>query len=39
MGPTTLGDLLATVGAIETGLAACGHRFERGAGVAAVMAG
>ena len=39
MGPTNRGDLLATVGAIETGLAACGHRFERGAGVAAVMAG
>jgi alanine-glyoxylate transaminase/serine-glyoxylate transaminase/serine-pyruvate transaminase len=38
MGPTTTGDLLATVGAIETGLAHCGYKFERGAGVAAVMA-
>jgi alanine-glyoxylate transaminase/serine-glyoxylate transaminase/serine-pyruvate transaminase len=37
MGPTNLGDLLATVGAIETGLAGCGYQFEPGAGVAAVM--
>jgi len=35
MGPTNQGDLLATVGAIETGLADCGYRFEAGAGVAA----
>jgi alanine-glyoxylate transaminase/serine-glyoxylate transaminase/serine-pyruvate transaminase len=38
MGPTNLGDLLATVGAIEVGLAGCGYKFEPGAGVAAVMA-
>ena len=38
MGPAGLGDILATVGAIETGLAACGYGFERGAGVAAAMA-
>jgi alanine-glyoxylate transaminase / serine-glyoxylate transaminase / serine-pyruvate transaminase len=35
MGATRPGDVLAAVGAIEAGLAACGHRFERGAGVAA----
>ena len=38
MGPSKLGDLLATIGAIETGLAGCGYHFEPGAGVAAVMA-
>jgi alanine-glyoxylate transaminase/serine-glyoxylate transaminase/serine-pyruvate transaminase len=38
MGPARLGDLLATIGAIETGLAGCGYRFERGAGVAAAAA-
>ena len=38
MGPTMLGDTLATVGAIEVGLAKCGYGFERGAGVAAAMA-
>lgn len=38
MGPTTLGDVLATVGAIEAGLAQSGHAFERGVGVAAAMA-
>jgi alanine-glyoxylate transaminase/serine-glyoxylate transaminase/serine-pyruvate transaminase len=38
MGPTNLGDVLATVGAIETGLAGCGYRFEPGAGVAAAQA-
>ena len=38
MGPTNLGDLLATIGAIETGLAGCGHEFELGTGVAAAMA-
>jgi alanine-glyoxylate transaminase/serine-glyoxylate transaminase/serine-pyruvate transaminase len=38
MGPTNQGDLLATVGAVETGLAGCGYEFEPGVGVAAVMA-
>lgn len=38
MGPTKMGDLLATVGAIEVGLAGCGYKFEPGTGVAAVMA-
>ncbi|MGD2207367.1 MAG: alanine--glyoxylate aminotransferase family protein [Anaerolineae bacterium] len=38
MGPTKLGDLLATVGAIEVGLAACGYEFESGVGVAAAVA-
>jgi len=38
MGPANLGDLLATVGAIEAGLAACGYSFEPGAGVAAAAA-
>ncbi|RMF28226.1 MAG: alanine--glyoxylate aminotransferase family protein [Chloroflexi bacterium] len=38
MGPTKLGDLLATIGALEVGLAACGYPFEKGAGVAAAMA-
>ncbi len=38
MGPTSIGDVLATVGAVEEGLAAAGYRFERGAGVAAAMA-
>jgi alanine-glyoxylate transaminase/serine-glyoxylate transaminase/serine-pyruvate transaminase len=38
MGPTSLGDVLATVGAIETGLAGCGYRFDPGAGVAAAQA-
>ncbi|MBN1583857.1 MAG: alanine--glyoxylate aminotransferase family protein [Anaerolineae bacterium] len=37
MGVVSLGDLLATVGAIETGLAQCGYRFQAGAGVAAAM--
>jgi alanine-glyoxylate transaminase / serine-glyoxylate transaminase / serine-pyruvate transaminase len=39
MGPTNLGDILATVGAIESGLAACGYKFELGSGVAAAQAG
>jgi alanine-glyoxylate transaminase/serine-glyoxylate transaminase/serine-pyruvate transaminase len=39
MGPTKMGDLLATVGAIEVGLAQCDYEFEPGAGVAAAMAG
>jgi alanine-glyoxylate transaminase/serine-glyoxylate transaminase/serine-pyruvate transaminase len=38
MGAVKVGDLLATIGAIETGLAACGYAFEKGAGVAAAMA-
>ena len=38
MGSVSQGDLLATIGAIETGLAGCGYSFERGAGVAAAMA-
>jgi len=35
MGPTSVNDVLATVNAIESGLARCGYHFERGAGVAA----
>jgi alanine-glyoxylate transaminase/serine-glyoxylate transaminase/serine-pyruvate transaminase len=38
MGPTNLGDILATIGALEAGLAACGYKFEAGAGVAAAAA-
>jgi len=38
MGPTNLGDVLATVGALEAGLAGCGYAFEPGAGVAAAQA-
>ncbi|MGC9394914.1 MAG: pyridoxal-phosphate-dependent aminotransferase family protein [Anaerolineae bacterium] len=38
MGAVTQGDLLATIGALETGLAQCGYAFEKGAGVAAAMA-
>ncbi len=38
MGSTNLGDILATVGAIETGLESCGHAFAWGAGVAAAQA-
>ena len=38
MGPTRLGDVLATVGAIEAGLAGCGYTFEPGAGVATAQA-
>jgi alanine-glyoxylate transaminase/serine-glyoxylate transaminase/serine-pyruvate transaminase len=38
MGQVNQGDLLATIGAIEAGLAACGYKFERGIGVAAAMA-
>ncbi|MBN1934065.1 MAG: alanine--glyoxylate aminotransferase family protein [Anaerolineae bacterium] len=37
MGPTRLGDTLATVGAVEAGLAACGYKFEPGVGMAAAM--
>ena len=35
MGPTNLGDVLATVGAIEEGLERSGYGFQRGSGVAA----
>ncbi len=38
MGSTSIGDLLATIGALEIGLAGCGYKFEAGAGVAAAMA-
>ena len=37
MGAVTQGDVLATLGAIETGLAACGYKFEAGAGLAAAV--
>ncbi len=37
MGAVNAGDILATIGAIEKGLAACGHRFEAGVGVAAAQ--
>jgi alanine-glyoxylate transaminase/serine-glyoxylate transaminase/serine-pyruvate transaminase len=37
MGATNLGDVLATLGAIETGLAECGFAFERGSAVQAAM--
>ncbi|MFC2100021.1 pyridoxal-phosphate-dependent aminotransferase family protein [Candidatus Bipolaricaulota bacterium] len=37
MGAVSAGDLLATIGAIETGLATCGHDHERGVGVAAAQ--
>ena len=36
MGPTNMGDLLATIGAVETGLAQTGFKFEPGVAVAAV---
>jgi alanine-glyoxylate transaminase/serine-glyoxylate transaminase/serine-pyruvate transaminase len=39
MGPNNLGDLLATIGALETGLADCGYEFEPGSGVAAAATG
>jgi alanine-glyoxylate transaminase/serine-glyoxylate transaminase/serine-pyruvate transaminase len=35
MGPMTLNDVLAAIGAIEHGLARCGYAFPAGAGVAA----
>ena len=38
MGPTNIGDVLATIGAIETALQQCGYAFTLGAGVAAAMA-
>lgn len=37
MGAVTLGDALATLGAIETALAACGYKFQAGAGLAAAQ--
>ncbi len=37
MGPTTLNDVLATVGAIETALMQCGYSFTSGGGVAAAI--
>jgi alanine-glyoxylate transaminase/serine-glyoxylate transaminase/serine-pyruvate transaminase len=37
MGAVTSGDIMATISAIESGLARAGYRFERGAGVAAVQ--
>lgn len=38
MGATNAGDILATVGAIEAGLAECGYAFQPGSGVAAAQA-
>ncbi len=38
MGSVNQGDVLATLGAIETALAGCGYHFQPGAGVAAAMA-
>src|SRR5512136_446170 len=38
MGPTTSGDVLATIGALETALRQCGYAFAVGAGVAAAQA-
>jgi alanine-glyoxylate transaminase/serine-glyoxylate transaminase/serine-pyruvate transaminase len=38
MGAARMGDLLATIGALEVGLAACGYDLEPGAGVAAAAA-
>lgn len=37
MGAVTFGDVLATVGAVETALHACGYTFQPGAGVAAAQ--
>lgn len=37
MGPTNSGDVLATIGAIETALRQCGYAFTLGAGVAAAQ--
>ena len=39
MGSADLGDMLATIGALEQGLAQCGYSFAVGAGVAAAMVG
>lgn len=38
MGAHTPGDVLATIGAVETALAGCGYAFESGAGVGAAQA-
>ncbi len=38
MGAANLGDVLATLGAVETALAGCGYRFKTGEGVAAALA-
>jgi alanine-glyoxylate transaminase/serine-glyoxylate transaminase/serine-pyruvate transaminase len=38
MGSANLGDILATLGAVETALAGCGYAFTPGAGVSAAMA-
>src|SRR5512139_3435385 len=38
MGPTNIGDVLATIGAIEAALRQCGYPFPPGAGVAAAQA-
>jgi alanine-glyoxylate transaminase/serine-glyoxylate transaminase/serine-pyruvate transaminase len=38
MGSCGLGDILATLGAVEVGLETCGHRFQPGVGVAAARA-
>lgn len=37
MGAVNQNDVLATIGAIETGLAACGYKFQAGAGLAAAQ--
>ncbi len=37
MGATTSGDLIATIGAIESGLAQCGYDFELGTGLEAAQ--
>ncbi len=37
MGAITQGDLLATIGAIETGLLKCGYQFPAGAGITAAF--
>ncbi len=37
MGPTNSGDVLATIGAIETALQQCGYTFASGSGVAAAQ--
>ena len=37
MGATKQGDLLATMGALEAGLGACGHQFDSGAGISAAQ--
>jgi alanine-glyoxylate transaminase/serine-glyoxylate transaminase/serine-pyruvate transaminase len=37
MGAANLGDVLTTIGAMETALRQCNYRFESGVGVAAAM--